>query len=288
MAASTDLSNISSATSISVGPIQSYIQGSTWFDLTKYKNLGSQERVSIDLKSSNLWMIDSSQLYLPYSYAPRVAFINEGAGYQSPIKISATGGTTAQATVFKNLSGSNSILPSADGPLKLGDWVQLSMIQANTQLNFSVTPNGVFQPNNRPLSTDPSLNPVSSYNPNSPVFWAAYADPKATRPIILLGYEDIAGKGSDNDFNDGILAVDLGTENFTSIFTSANLGQNAKINLKTAQTVPVPFELHSSLGLLLAIFIVGRRFLQRRFLQPVQAVAEMPSSTYPSPKLIAD
>lgn len=271
MTASTDLSNISSATSISVGPVQSYVQGSAWFDLTKYKNMGSQERVSLDLKSSNLWLIDSSQLYLPYSYAPRVAFINEGAGYQSPIKISADGGTTANATVFQNLSGSNSILPTANAPLKVGDWVQLSMIQANTQLNFSVTPNGVFQPKNRPLSTDSSLNPVSPSNPNSPIFWAAYADPNATRPIILLGYEDIAGKGSDNDFNDGILAVDLGVENFTSIFTSSNLGQNAKVNLRTAETVPVPFEMHSSLGLLLAVFIVGRRFLRQKRLRSIQA-----------------
>jgi hypothetical protein len=268
--------SVSSTTGISVGPIQSYVSGSAWFDLTKYQNLGSQERVSIDLKSSNLWLIDSSQLYLPYDYAPRVAFINEGAGYQSPVNISAAGTTNGQATLFKNLSGSNSILPSANAPLKLGDWVQLSTIQAGTQLNLSVTPNGVSQPNNRPLSTNPSLNPVSSYNPNSPTFWAAYADPKATRPIILLGFEDIAGKGSDNDFNDGILAIDLGQANFMSIFTSANLGQNAKVNLKTAKPVAVPFELHSTVGLLLVCFILGRNFLRRRKSECVQPMQVTP------------
>lgn len=247
---------------ITVGPIQGYTtSATTWFDLAKYASLGSQERVSINLAQSNLWLIDSSDLYLPYDYAPRVAFINEGAGYQSPIKLSAEGATTGEATIFKNLSGSNSILPSASAPLKIGDWVQLSQISAGTQLNFSVVPNGVSNPSATPLSTDASLNPVSAYNPNSPVFWAAYADPKATRPLILLGYEDIVGKSSDNDFNDGILAVDVGYDNFWSIFNNSNLGQDAKINLATAQAQDVPLELHTSLGLLLlGLILLGRRY----------------------------
>lgn len=237
---------------LSVGPIQSYTAGNSWFDLSKYDKLGVQERVAVDLKASNLWLIDSSDLFLKSSYSPRVAFINEGAGYQSPIRVSASGNTTGEATVFRNLSGYNSILPNSRGPLWRGDWVQLSEIQGGTQLNFSVIPNG----NQRALSTDSRLNPTSPFNPNGPVFWTAYADPKATKPIILLGFEDIAGSGSDNDFNDGILALDVGTENFNAIFQSSNLGQNSKVNLATAK--PVPFDLSPSFSLLVvAIAILG-------------------------------
>ena len=244
---------------ISVGSIQSYVPDSTWFDLTKYSTLGTQERVSINLADNNLWLIDSSALYLPYDYAPRIAFINEGAGYQSPVSMTATGATTGEVTVFANLSGTNSILPSSNAPLQVGDWVQLSTIQAGTQLHFSVTPNGVVSSARAPLSTDYTLNPVSPYNPNSPVFWVAYADPNATRPVILLGYEDIAGRGSDNDFNDGIIAIDLGLENFRAIFTKANLGQNPQINLRDAQAVP--FDMHSAAGLLvLGAIVLGRRW----------------------------
>lgn len=248
---------------VSVGPIQSYVEGSTWFDLTKYSNFGVQERVSINLTESNLWLVDSSKLFLTNDYAPRVAFLNEGAGYQSPISLTASGATNGTATVFENLSGTNSILPNSNGPLEVGDWVQLSEIAGGTQLDLAVTPNGVFNPNARALSTDTSLNPTGP-NPDAPVYWAAYADPSAENPLLIMGYEDIAGAGSDNDYNDGILAIDVGRENFESILSTANLGQDSSASLANAQAVP--FELESSIGLvgLLAIFGLRYCFQMRR------------------------
>ena len=250
--------------SISVGSIQHYVQGATWFDMTQYSQFGVKERVSVNLADSNLWLIDSSKLFLQNAYAPRIAFLNEGAGYQSPIKITASGGTTGEATVFSNLSGYNSILPNSTGPLWKGDWVQLSMMEAGTQLNLSVTPNGVFQPKATSLSTDPSLNPVSKYNPNSPVYWVAYADPNQTIPLLILGYEDIAGSGSDNDFNDGLLVLDVGAENFSTIFRSANLGQDSTVNLKNAKPIEVPFNATSTIGVLIVTAMLGLRWLVNR------------------------
>lgn len=245
---------------ITVSPIQRYNPSTAWFDLSKYNNLGVQERVAVDLARSNLWLIDSSQLQLIEDYAPRIAFLNEGAGYQSPVVLSASGTTTGQVTVFPNLSGYNSVMPNSSGPLWRGDWVQLSTLSAGTQIDLSVIPNGVSNRTATPLSTDPSLNPTSSFNPNSPIFWVAYADPKATRPIILLGYEDWLGRGSDNDFNDGVLALDLGETNFQWLFNNTNLGQNAKVNLATAKPVPVPFDASPSLGLLLLGLLFYRRW----------------------------
>jgi len=249
--------------SISVGSVQHYGQGSTWFDMNQYAQFGTQERVSINLASSNLWLVDSSKLFLQNAYAPRLGFLNEGAGYQSPIKLTASGGTTGSVTAFSNLSGYNSLMPNSTGPLWKGDWVQFSMMEAGTQLNLSVTPNGVFQPKNTPLSTDPRLNPVSKYNPNSPVFWAAYADPNQTIPLLILGYEDIAGKGSDNDFNDGLLVLDVGKENFNNLLRTANLGQNPKINLKSAKPISVPFELTPTIGVLIVMLMFAHRLRQR-------------------------
>jgi len=136
------------------------------------------------------------------------------------------------------------------------------MMEAGTQLNLSVTPNGVYQRNARSLSTDPSLNPVSQYNPNSPVFWVAYADPNQTLPLLILGYEDIVGAGSDNDFNDGLLVLDVGPQIFQSIFQSANLGQNPKINLKNAQPVHVPLNLTPAIGILIVIAMYNYRWLK--------------------------
>jgi len=263
--------------SISVGSIQHYVQGSTWFDLTQYTQFGSSERVSVNLASSNLWLVDSSKLFLESAYAPRLAFLNEGAGYQSPIKVTASGATTGEATAFSNLSGYNSILPNATGPLWKGDWVQLSMMEAGTQLNLSVTPNGVYQPKATPLSTDSSLNPVSKYNPNSPVFWVAYADPNQTIPLLILGYEDIVGSGSDNDFNDGLLVLDVGQKNFQSILQSANLGQNPTINLKDAKLVEVPFDLTSTLGVSMVAVMFARRWLMHVWGQATAYTQAIPS-----------
>lgn len=247
--------------SISVGSIQHYVQGSTWFDMTQYTQFGTQERVSINLASSNLWLVDSSKLFLQNAYAPRIAFLNEGAGYQSPITLTASGGTTGAVTVFPNLSGYNSILPNSTGPLWKGDWVQLSMMEAGTQLNLSVTPNGVYQPKARALSTDSSLNPITPYNPNGPVFWAAYADPNQTLPLLILGYEDIAGAGSDNDFNDGLLVLDIGKENFDNLFRTANLGQDPTINLAKAQPIDVPFDITSTLGVVMVAAMFSGRWV---------------------------
>lgn len=242
---------------ITVGPIQSYTTQNSWFDLAKYSNLGVAERTAVNLSQSNLWLLDSRNLYLTDTYAPRVAFLNEGAGYQSPVKLSSQGQTNGDVTLFQNLSGRNSILPSKSAPLLVGDWVQLSEIKGGSQLNFSVIPNGVTQPRNVSLSTDARLNPTSPFNPNGPVFWTAYADPNKTIPLIILGYEDIVGKGSDNDFNDGLLILDVGQKNFNSIFSRANLGQDSKINLYAAKPNAVPFEFSPSLGLFLAGILIG-------------------------------
>jgi transcription elongation GreA/GreB family factor len=161
-------------TTLSVGPIQNYAAGSTWFDQGKYNFLASQERTSLNLSRSNLWLVDTSKIKFVEDYAPRVGFLNEGAGYRSPVKISAQGQTFSQATVFQDLSGRNSILPSANAPLSKGDWVQLSNIAAGSQVDFSVVPNGVVNPSARALSTNYAINPTSSFNPNGPVFWAGY------------------------------------------------------------------------------------------------------------------
>jgi hypothetical protein len=251
-------------TTLSVGPIQNYATGSTWFDQGKYNFLASQERTSLNLSRSNLWLVDTSKIKFVEDYAPRIAFLNEGAGYRSPVKISAQGETFSQATVFQDLSGRNSILPSANAPLSKGDWVQLSNITAGSKVDFAVIPNGVVNPSARPLSTNYAINPTSSYNPNGPVFWAGYADPNAANPLLVLAYEDIAGRGSDNDFNDGIIAVDIGRKNFESIFQTANLGQDAKINLNNPKTVAVPFEIHSSLGLIALGLILGHKLIFRK------------------------
>ena len=247
---------------LSVGPIQSYVQGSTWFDLTKYSHFGNTVRASVNLVESNLWLVDPSLLFIEESYAPRVAFLNEGAGYQSPIDATVTGATTGSATVFENLSGTNSILPSSNGPLSVGDWVQLSTIEAGSQLNLSVSPNGVVNNSRAPLSTDPTNNPTGS-NPSSPVYWVAYADPTADNPVLVLGYEDIVGDGSDNDYNDGLLLVDIGQSSFNRIFENANYGQDPTVNL--AEAKPVPFEVESSMGLLILLGMFAcRRMLFRR------------------------
>ncbi|MBE9029813.1 hypothetical protein IQ266_08740 [filamentous cyanobacterium LEGE 11480] len=254
-----------SSTSLTVGPVQNYVDGSSWFDLSRYDALGSQDRVNVNLTASDLWLVDASKIKLASDYAPRIAFINESAGNRSPISISASGETFDQALVFKDLSGIDSALPSEDASLSRGDWVQLSNIAAGSQLNFSVVPNGVVQPGRKALSTDYTINPETPYNSNGPVFWTAYADPETS--TVLLAYEDQTSWGSDNDFNDGVIALDIGEENFDQLFRTANLGQDATINLDGAQRVDVPYELEAGLGLVGLALIVGHKAIFRKVKQ---------------------
>lgn len=59
--------------------------------------------------------------------------------------------------------------------------------------------------------------------------------------------------------DDGLLILDVGAQNFQNIFQSANLGQNPTINLKTAKPISIPFDVTSSLGILILIGMLCRR-----------------------------
>lgn len=260
-----DLSSIGQTDpGITVGPIQHYTASTSWFVLENYSTIGSStglvEKQVLNFSRNQLWVIDSKQLALQYNYSPRIAYLDEGAGYRNQIQLSATGTTNDTVTVFQDFSGypGNAMMPSANGPLYRGDWVQLSTIQAGTNLNFILIPNN--DPKKTPLNSDYRLNPVSSVNPLSPAFWITYAKPATTtngNPFLIMSFEDILG-GGDNDYNDGIIAVDIGPENFDALFySSANLGQHPK------SVVQVPFEFTPMWGLLiLGLYLGGKRLLE--------------------------
>lgn len=237
--------------SVFVSNIYGYNYSNTWFDLSRYQGFGRSERVHVDLQIHNLWTIDSRDLFFNYSYAPKLAFINEGATYRSRLDLRVEGGTTGTATVFQEVSAIDSIIPSKNAPLKVGDWVQISQVEANSQLDFSLFVNSVVSSKTLALSTDPTVNPDWG-NAFGSQFWVAYADPSATRPVIILGYEDVVGGSSDNDYNDGIFVLDVGLENFKTIFETAKLAKvDENFTIAAAQvdlTEPQesPFELTPS------------------------------------------
>lgn len=210
--------------SILVSNISHYDAATAWFDLSRYEDFGQAERVAVGSQKSQLWTIDSRALLLKYDYAPKIALIQEGAAYRSRLELKITGNTEDQVVVFEDLSAVDSIYPEANAPLQIGDWIQLSEISAQSQLHFEIFPNGVLNPHSRMLSTDTTLNPDAG-NAFGAQFWVAYADPSATLPLLLLGFEDIVGRGSDNDYNDGIIAIDVGPENFAEIFAIAKIAQ---------------------------------------------------------------
>jgi hypothetical protein len=232
--------------SLFVSDISPYNAAASWYDLSRYQAFGQSERVHVNLQIKDLWTIDSRDLFLTYNYAPKMAFINEGATYRSRLDLNVSGATTGTATIFKEVSGVDSIIPSKNAPLHIGDWVQISEIQANSQLDFSLLVNSVVNSKPLALSTNPTLNPDWG-NAFGSQFWVAYADPSATRPVLVLGYEDVVGGSSDNDYNDGIFVLDVGTDNFKSIFETAKLAKidehstiaAAQVDLTRTKTTPV-------------------------------------------------
>ena len=175
-------------------------------------------------------LLDPTKLTLQTASDVRVYFVGEGASYHNVLGLTQGGGVLSSknsALIFPDASSSvSSYDPRATGrtekePLLPGDFVNVGKFDKGTKLDFFIISAGaaigktlglkdaitVSQSANI-FSTDRSVNKDGI---NHVVAFAS-----AGSPYLVLAFEDMF-KGGDRDFNDVIIAVDIGAKNVAAL-----------------------------------------------------------------------
>jgi hypothetical protein len=171
--------------------------------------------------------LDPSRLKLSVDSTVRTYFVGEGAGYLNSVGMftgvtyTNTSGLAATDAklIFPNASASNSYMsPNApvvrdnSTPLASGDFVDLGSFSAGTQLNFFNISNGAAGGANV-YTADPTQNP------DGLVHAVSFALAIKNSPYLVIALEDLYG-GGDRDYNDVVIAVDIGAANIQKLVAS--------------------------------------------------------------------
>ncbi len=160
--------------------------------------------------------LDPSKLVLAQDATVRVYFLNEGAGYRNSLGIATTGGGPLgpdAALIFPDASssdgygGTNASVRTSSEPLAAGDFVDLGRYGAGTALDFFLIANGAAGSKTF-FSTDQSLN-------RDGIVHAVSLAPDGSA-YLIIGFEDLLG-GGDRDYNDILIAVEIGKINVESL-----------------------------------------------------------------------
>ncbi|MEO0793786.1 MAG: DUF4114 domain-containing protein [Verrucomicrobiota bacterium] len=202
------------------------------------ESLGERQGIT-NLSSISL---DPSKLYLSNDANVRVYFVGEGAGYHNTLGYNTDGASVNSGDpllIFPNASsvdsyyqhGDENAWRSSSAPLMPGDFVDLGLLEAGSQLDFFLIANGA-RGGSMVWSTDDSANA------DGLVHTVSLAEDGS--PYLLIGFEDLYG-GGDRDYNDLLFAVDIGAANVAYL---AN---------------PEP-----STWLIMGLFVVGVFYIARR------------------------
>jgi hypothetical protein len=188
-------------------------------DLQDAVNNTLTENQPLDITSIAL---DPNDLRLTENSDVRVYFVGEGAGYRNSFGVY-TGDSTDKLSgdaslIFPDASTSGSYLNPTESeyrsrraPVAEGDFVDLGNFEADTQLNLFLIANGA-NGGKTTFYTDGSLNPDGIEH------FVVLATPDS--PYLLVGAEDLLG-GGDEDYNDIVVAIDVGVQNAKQLISKA-------------------------------------------------------------------
>ncbi|MEA5452417.1 hypothetical protein VB780_27840 [Leptolyngbya sp. CCNP1308] len=223
--------------SLSVGTIETYVPNSTEFTQTQYSDLGTQDRDSLTLSDSDLWLVDSTTLTAlntdNSSIYDVTSLYSDGEGYLAPMSSTNMESTTGKITVYSSDPSTDNILYTGDSSLQMSDGTPLLEVQGDTQSGSTL------------LSSIGDLR-------------AGTTDGEFT----LTGSDPMAF--SSNSLGSlSLPAGDNTAEGNTAIEVNSILGSNIATS---TDITDVPFEMHSALGLLVigAITVVRHGNLWRR------------------------
>lgn len=178
-------------------------------------NANLSERVEVD--GIDTLALDTSSLVLSYPADVRVYFVHEGAGYANSFGVytgdPADGLSGDAALIFPNASSYNQTKGwiSNRTPLLVGDFVDLGHMEEGTQLNLFVISNGANGGQNV-YYTEQGLNSDGLEH-----FVALATD---ETDALIIGVEDLPG-GGDKDYNDVVVAVEMGAKNVQALASRA-------------------------------------------------------------------
>jgi len=208
--------------------------------ITRFKNLLPEGKDITTNSVTNALITDDlgSNLFLTKKANVKVAILDEGAGYLNGVGYFTFDKdelpkpcVKTEKIMFPNASTNPAVLSS-------GDTVDLGSFDANTAIGFTVAANGW---SNGSVASNPSggifrsvmaLNPEASpYNAHT-VLLSSPED-----KLLVLGLEDLnrtPGKGSDEDFNDVIMAI------FVDPFDAVDTGKIADVDTGTVSAPSKP------------------------------------------------
>jgi hypothetical protein len=177
-----------------------------------------------NLASPVAFTIDPAKITLTTLSDVRAYFAYEGAGYHNTLGFNTQGGGTGHGDpriIFPDASssvgfgGTGTGVRTESAPLLPGDFVDLGRFKAGTKLDFFLIANGANGGEKIFTSTGSSnpdrINHVATFNPS---FWGM-----ANSPYLFMAYEDMLG-GGDKDFNDVVIALDIGAANVASLLAT--------------------------------------------------------------------
>ncbi len=185
--------------------------------LQDFLNQKLDERLSLDDVSGIA--LDPSKLRLNTDSDVRVYFIGEGAGYHNTLGFTTEGfdnGIKNSELIFPDASSYDSAYKdgsetlgkrNSSYPLLPGDFVDLGNFEGGTLLDFFLIANGVNGGTN-------VWTGYESENRDGIQHVVSFALPDS--PYLLIGFEDLYG-GGDRDFNDLLIAVDIGSANISHL-----------------------------------------------------------------------
>lgn len=148
----------------------------------------------------------------------RVYFVGSESGAHNSIGISAAGagGQAERRLLFPNAKSDTGPFKTVSdaAPLQSGDFVDLGVQSGGSLLDLFVVADGARNPQGRILGSDPATNPDGKSNVR---IYGAVDD-----SILIVGFEDTPG-GGDQDFQDVVLAVEVGPGNVRAILNSGKL-----------------------------------------------------------------
>jgi Domain of unknown function (DUF4114)/PEP-CTERM motif len=197
----------------------------TGFDYTPFQAFIQPER--IEKTNASHFVLDSSALKLKYSYDVKTFFIGEGAGYKNQLAFQATGKTNSTGLIFNDISN-----PWESGGMAFGSGASLGTIKAGSQLDFWLRADGYNRGSNANIF---GTKTASNEDGLQHVFAATF-----NKKYLVLGFEDLYGKlnatggkneYSDRDFNDAVVAVDIGEKNVNALNSGATSVPEPSITL---------------------------------------------------------
>lgn len=200
--------------------------------------------------------LDPNDLIISGTSDVRAYFIGEGAGYRNSFGVytgdSSDALTGDAALVLPDASSSSSYLNPTESsyrsryaPVAAGDFVDLGTFENDTQLNLFLIANGA-NGGTETYYTDMGLNRDGIDH------FVVLATPDS--PYLLIGTEDLFN-GGDKDYNDLVLALDVGKATAQKLISKA---------------VPLPAPLVALLG---PLFFVGMTRWKRRRNQKNELIA---------------